>query len=258
VLREEKAAVPAARGQSGPLASRIEFDRPLRRDVRYPPRLDNRKKTVTQTSRRISYVFLCALPFLDVVVISMRGLRIPGIYQAVGGLLFAVILIAAWTLGARVIGSRAAGRQRLAAAGALLILPWAINSLLWVGLGAPFQASKPENYMRFLVLLPNSIVVASAFIALKQELYDAGERFYSTLGLAASISAGTAYFVCMSLIVASHISSTKEESFTGYLNGLFSVMELFACVLTYVATQQHSQRLWGKSGGLEVERPGLM
>ena len=46
--------------------------------------------------RRISYIFLCALPFLNLVIMGVRALRIPGVYQVVGGVLFAVILIAAW------------------------------------------------------------------------------------------------------------------------------------------------------------------
>ena len=61
-----------------------------------------------RTARRISYVFLCTLPFLDLVFVGVRALRIPGVYQAIGGVLFAVIVIAAWILGARVIGSGAA------------------------------------------------------------------------------------------------------------------------------------------------------
>src|ERR1700688_3894055 len=106
---------------------------------------------MNRTARRMGYIFLCTLPFLDLVVVGVRALRIPGIYQAIGGVLFAVIVIAAWILGARVIGSRGAGGRRLALAGALQIVPFAIISLLWVGLGAPFQATTRDNYMRFLV-----------------------------------------------------------------------------------------------------------
>ena len=100
---------------------------------------------MNRTARRISYIFLCTLPFLDFIVVGVRAFRIPDVYQAIGGVLFAVIVIAAWTLGARLIGSGAAGERRLALAGTLLIAPWAIISLLWVGLGAPFQATAPEN-----------------------------------------------------------------------------------------------------------------
>jgi hypothetical protein len=66
---------------------------------------------VNRTARRISYIFLCALPFLDIAVVGVRALRIAGVHQAIGGVLFAAILSAAWILGARVIGSGAAGRE---------------------------------------------------------------------------------------------------------------------------------------------------
>jgi hypothetical protein len=77
---------------------------------------------------------------------------------------------------------RYAEHRRLALAGTLLILPWMMISLLWVGIGAPFQATASENQMRFLLLLANSIIVAGAFVVLKEEMSDAGERLYSTLG----------------------------------------------------------------------------
>ena len=164
-----------------------------------------------RSGRRFSYIFLCSLPLLIIVFVSIRALRIPGVYQAIGGVLFAAILIAAWILGARVIGSAADGKRRMALAGTLLIAPWAIISLLWFGLGAPFQATTSENLMRYLVLLSNSIIVASAFVVLKEELYDAGERFYSTVGFAASIFAGAAYFVSVSMSVAQSMTRLSED-----------------------------------------------
>ena len=188
--------------------------------------------------RRISYIFLCALPFLNLVIVGVRALRIPGFYQVVGGVLFAVILIAAWILGARVIASAAAGKRRLALAGSLLIAPWAIVSLLWVGLGAPFQATMTENHMRFLVLLASSIIVPSAFVVLKQELYEAGERFYSIVGFAVSIPAGVGYFVCVSMSVAQTMTrlGSDKAPLPAFLVNLYSVLEFVAVILTYVAT----------------------
>lgn len=193
---------------------------------------------MNRTARRISYIFLCTLPFIDLAVAGVRALRIPGVHQAVGAFLFAAIVIAAWVLGARVIGSTATERRLLALAGALLIAPWAMISLLWVGVGAPFQATAAENHMRFLVLLASVVVVASAFVALKEELHEAGERFYSTIGFASSILAGTAYLVCISMSVANSIAvlTDKASSSAGFLIGLYSVMEFVACVLTYIST----------------------
>ena len=122
---------------------------------------------MNQGLRRISYFVLCALPFLDLAVCAARPLRSPGVYQVIGVVLFAAVVIASWSVGARVIGVKDAGARKLALAGALLILPWAIISLLWVGIGAPFQATLQENYMRYLVLISSSILVTSAFVVLK-------------------------------------------------------------------------------------------
>ncbi len=48
------------------------------------------------TVRRVSYVFLCIVPFLTFVVAGVRAFRVPGVYQAVGVAYFAAIAIAAW------------------------------------------------------------------------------------------------------------------------------------------------------------------
>jgi hypothetical protein len=53
------------------------------------------------SKQRISYVFLCATPFVAFIAAAVRPLRIPGVYHVIGGVLFAAISTAAWTLGAR-------------------------------------------------------------------------------------------------------------------------------------------------------------
>jgi len=55
------------------------------------------------SKQRISYVFLCATPFLAMIAAAVRRLRIPGVYHVIGGVLFAAISAAGWTLGARAI-----------------------------------------------------------------------------------------------------------------------------------------------------------
>ena len=47
------------------------------------------------TVRRVSYVFLCIVPFLSFVVVGVRAFRVPGVYQAVGVAYFAAIAVAA-------------------------------------------------------------------------------------------------------------------------------------------------------------------
>jgi cytochrome bd-type quinol oxidase subunit 2 len=175
----------------------------------------------------------------------VRPLRIDGVYQIVGAALFAAVLIAAWILGAGAMATAQAERQRLALAGALFVMPWALIVLLWVGIGAPFQATPTENHMRFLLLLANSILVTSAFVVLKEQLGDAGERFYSTLGFVVCIPAGVSYLGCMSLMSAAYVATLRDGQAVslGLLSDVFDVLEFTACVLTYVATAAFAMAL---------------
>jgi hypothetical protein len=88
------------------------------------------------TVRRVNYIFLWIVPFLSFVVVGVRAFRVPGVYQAVGVAYFAAIAIAAWTLSAGAIRADVQGRRLLRLAGTLLVTPFALVALLWVGLGA--------------------------------------------------------------------------------------------------------------------------
>ena len=189
-------------------------------------------------SRRIAYLFLCTLPFLDLVVCGARSLRTSGVSQVLGVALFAAVATAVWLVGARAVGGKDAGTRKVALAGVLLILPWALIALLWVGIGAPFQATLEENFMRYLVLVSNAILVTSGFVVLKDALYDGGERFYSTIGFAAILTGGATYLACLSLSLAQVAMAqagdkTPPPAITEYL---YSVLEFFACIMTYVTT----------------------
>jgi hypothetical protein len=192
------------------------------------------------TFRRVSYVFLCMVPFLAIVFAAVRALRVPGFYQAIGGVLFAAIVMAAWMLGARAIGAGAEGEQRPALAGVFLLVPFALVSLLWVGLGTPWGgATPPENVMRYVVLLVSSIAVASGFVVLKDALSEAGERCYSTLGFAATILASTAYLIWMSLAIGAYVMRMRDGQIPPAIVSLYEVFDILlfvACVLTYLAT----------------------
>jgi len=186
--------------------------------------------------RRVAYVFLCALPFVSIVFASARPLRTAGLSQILGVVLFAAIVIAVWIAGPRKVDLREEGRRKQALAGVLLIVPWAIVSLLWVGLGPPFQATLPENYMRYLVLVWSSIIVTIGFVIQKDVLSDSGERICSTVGLATALTAGAAYLICLNLSLAEtalalHGGETRPSAILG---NYYSAIEFVACVTTYV------------------------
>ena len=188
--------------------------------------------------RRVSYVFLCLVPLLLFPLVGVRALRIPGVYQTIGAVVFAGIVSAAWLLGVRAIKGPE-GRQRLALAGAFLLVPSTLFSLLWVGLAAPTDATPVENRMRFLVLVVGSIAVTGGFVVLREAIHEAGERVYSTLGSAANMLAGAAYLVWMSFtlgMVVVRVQAGQIPSAVRAVYDVYDILLFFACILTYLTT----------------------
>src|SRR5438105_4673666 len=153
------------------------------------------KEIPMNTVRRVSYIFLCVVPFLCFVVVGVRAFRVPGVYQAAGVAYFAAIAIAVWTLSAGAIRADVQGRRLLGLAGTLLVTPFALVALLWVGLGAPWQANAAENQMRYLILIVMATAIAGGFVVLREALSEAGERFYATLGFVAIMLSGPLYLI---------------------------------------------------------------
>src|SRR5438309_6766455 len=191
------------------------------------------------TVRRVSYVFLCIVPFLTFVVVGVRAFRVPGIYQAVGVAYFAAIAIAAWTLSAGTIRDDVQDRRLLVLAGTLLITPFALVALLWVGLGGPWQATAPENQMRYLVLIVMATAVAGGFVVLREALSEAGERFYATLGFAAIMLSGPLYLIwntfAFGVFFAKEHAGEVPQALRS-LDDIFDLLLFVAGFLTYLAT----------------------
>ena len=191
------------------------------------------------SKQRISYVFLCATPFVAFIAGAVRPLRIPGVYHAIGGVLFAAISTAAWTLGARGVRADVQSRRQLALAGLLLVAPFALVALFWVGLGPPWVANAAENQMRYLVLIVMAMAVAGGFVVLKEALGEVGERFYSTLGFAAVILAGPLYVIWDAFVFGAYFAKEHSADIPSAIVSLNAFRDLtlsLAGALTYVAT----------------------
>jgi hypothetical protein len=191
------------------------------------------------TVRRVSYVFLCVVPFLSFVVVGVRAFRVPGVYQAVGFAYFAAIAIAAWTLSAGAIRADVQGRRLLGLAGTLLVTPFALVALLWVGLGGPWQATAAENQMRYLVLIVMASAIAGGFVVLREALSEAGERFYATLGFAAIMLSGPLYLIWNAFAFGVFFAKEHAGEVPQALHSLgdtFDLLLFVAAFLTYFAT----------------------
>ena len=191
------------------------------------------------TVRRVSYVFLCIVPFLSFVVVGVRAFRVPGVYQAARIAYFAAIAIAAWTLSAGAIRADVQGRRLLGLAGTLLVTPFALVALLWVGLGGPWQANAAENQMRYLVLIVMAIAIAGGFVVLREALSEAGERFYATLGFAAIMLSGPLYLIWNAFEFGAVFGKEHAGEVPAAIVSLGDVFDLVLFVagfLTYLAT----------------------
>jgi hypothetical protein len=187
----------------------------------------------------MSYGFLCATPFIAFGAAAVRPLRIPGVYQVIGGVLFVAISTAAWTLGARAIRADVQSRQELALAGTLLLAPFALIALFWVGIGGPWAASAAENQMRYLVLIAMALAAAGGFVALKEALGQAGERLYSTLGVAAVILACSLYLIWNTFVFGAYFAQEHGGTMPSAIVSLHPFQDLLlslAGALTYGAT----------------------
>jgi hypothetical protein len=193
----------------------------------------------SNTIERLSYMFLCSGPFLVITLVGIRALRVPGVQQVIGATVFAMFAIATWLLARRGIKSQLPEQRLTALAGMLLVLPFALIGLLWVGLGPPWLASPVDNQMRYVVLISGAMAVVGGCVALKEALSLAGERFGSTLGFAGMILAGPLYLVGEALLLASFsavVRTGEAPEVFHSLSELQDILLFFGGALTYAST----------------------
>jgi hypothetical protein len=198
------------------------------------------------TVRRVSYVFLCIVPFLTFLVVGVRAFRVSGVYQAVGVAYFAAIVIATWTLSAGAIKADVQSRRLLGMGGTLLVTPFALVALLWVGLGGPWQATASENQMRYLVLIVMASAIAGGFVVLREVLSQAGERFYATLGFAAIMLSSPLYLIWNIFAFAAFFGKEHAGEMPAAIVSLRDMLDLLLFVagfLTYLATSAFAASL---------------
>src|SRR5262245_52693013 len=181
--------------------------------------------------RRLSLVILWAAPFLA-IGLALRPMHMPGVYQPLGVVCFAVICAAfaglrPWRL----------PENRAAVAGAALLLaPFALVALLWVGLGPPWEATPVENRMRYVVLLTAAVSVTGGFTLLRVVL---GEGLLATLGWAAGLLAGVSYLVWSAIAVGFYVAAVRDGKVPAPPAALAEgadVLLFVGCALTYLAT----------------------
>ena len=200
---------------------------------------------------RWSFRFLCVLPFVAIALAAARPLsELPG-----RGFIGVVLAIVALVCVRRIVRLGAepfsATAQIQILSGALLIGPWILIGLLWVGLGAPFQANAIENQDRYVLLMVNALLVGGGFIVLRDALRELDECFFSSALLAAAIPASGLYLLCIAITLAQATMAAQGDrtSIPPTLSHLYDALEFFACLMTYVSTALAACAM-GKAGVL--------
>lgn len=184
-----------------------------------------------------AFSLLGAAPFVVAGLVAAKPLRAGGIHPFVGFAAFAVITASVFVLARD--GFRSEERRDMSAAGVLFIMPYALFSLLWVGMATPWDATPGENVMRYEVLAASTIAVTLGFFFVYRVLRDLGERSFSTLMLGLSFLAGAAYLIWNCFQTGYWLVRVNTGGFTPAaveMNQILDVQLFFATLLTYIAT----------------------
>jgi hypothetical protein len=201
-------------------------------------------------TRRVSYVYLTLIPFLAAVPAFAIGHISYTIYLPIWIFSSALMLIAAWVLGAHVFRTAGVERKHFAVIAMLLILPWLFMSIFF-GMGPPpdvpstWIERSTEQQTRYTFLMISGISIAMGFAGLRVKLKNAGEDFYSMFGFVAIIMAIPLYLLYMTqlhtfdfesfkLSVAS--ASGKMPEWYSPTNKQFLIVTVIDAALIYFAT----------------------
>lgn len=202
--------------------------------------------------KRLAFLVLCGSLLLIVPLAGARPLRIPVVHEAIGVALFAVVATAARLLSRFQPAHAADDRRRLQLAGFLLVSPFALIGLLWVGLGTPWDATPAENEMRYAVLLAAAIAVTGGLALLRDALGEAGERLFAPVGATAALLSGAAFVVWSSFQLGYHAMVAAQAALPPALaaaNDVFDATLFAAGALAYAATAAFAHAL-GRAGWL--------
>lgn len=189
--------------------------------------------------RRVSELLLSAGLLLILPLAGARPLRIPGVHQLVGIIVFSGVLFCAWALSRP--GAVGTSERALLArvSGTFFIAPFALVGLLWVGLGTPWDATPIENRMRYAVLVGASVAVTTGFVVAKEALSNSSNALFPAMALASGTLSGAGYVVWSSFYLGAFASKVSAGSLSPGLPSVMNVLDVLLFVssaLAYVAT----------------------
>lgn len=133
-------------------------------------------------------------------------------------------------------------RRVVAIAGALLIVPWALLTLM-PGYGPPFAANLAMNHVRFVILFISTAFLGAGLLVLKEPLArgEAGDRLLAPLGQASGLLAVGCQLIWAAILIGWTMSEAHKPAdylplYGTPLGNASDVLLFFAGLMTYVAT----------------------
>jgi len=170
-------------------------------------------------------------------------------YWTIASLQLAILSIAAWFAGGKEIFGVDDGRRGLAVAGFLLIVPFALFSLL-PGLGPPDSLGSTRlEQRRFSVLLVDSLFVAGGCYVLRDVFAEERGRPFSTLAMAAASLAAPLYVVFTAIQLADYRElerkglSAQQQTFST-IDEVSIILLFFGSALNYLAALGFTEALF--------------
>lgn len=133
-------------------------------------------------------------------------------------------------------------RRAIAISGLLLILPWALLTLM-PGYGPPFASNLAMNHERFIILFISTVFLGAGLWTVKDPLArgETGDRLLSPLGQISAVLAVSIQLVWAAMLIGWTMSEAHKP--TDYLSlygtplgNASDVLLFFAGMLTYAAT----------------------
>lgn len=210
-----------------------------------------------RSSSSFEFSLLCAALLVTLPAVGIRVLHVPVVRDVAGAVLSTVIVVLAWRVSRPAPDAvPAPPAVLLRVGGALLVAPFALVALLWVGLGTPWDSDARENVMRYGVLLAGAVAVTAGITVLREAFHLVGERVYPALALALGTLSGAAYVVWTAFQMGFHASVVANGRASVALTELNNVLDalLFAAgALAYAATAALAWALaragWLRRGG---------
>lgn len=203
----------------------------------------------------LSWIYLALAPFLGAILAITYGLVFGvehisyKIYLPGWMIQSCLMIIAAWIVGARFIGSQDADKKQLVVVSLFMIVPWIFISI-FAGFGPPpwtpkeWVATATMQQVRYGILTVSGILITFGFALLRERLKNAGENFYSLLGFTALLMAIPLFLFDMTyygsylnesfrIFSTSSLPKTSEWHALGKLDFTICLIEVG---LTYLAT----------------------